>query len=192
MNTPSHLLLNLAILRRPWPPRLTWPILLGALTPDAALFVFYGWAKGVQQLPESTIWSEAYYSQPWQGIFAVGNSLPLALVLGALGFYFKQPMLAIFAASMGLHHLEDLPLHHDDAHQHFWPLSDLRIVSPVSYWDANHYGLWGSTAELLLVAGASVYLLRQLDSRWSQGLVIFTCLFLGLGYYLLQIRPLGA
>jgi hypothetical protein len=42
---------------------------LGAIAPDAAIFVCYGWAKWVQKLPESVIWPEAYYSQPWQDIY---------------------------------------------------------------------------------------------------------------------------
>jgi hypothetical protein len=59
MNTPSHVILNLAILHRRLAGRLTAPpgsqadargsstqttaIILGSLLPDAALFVFYGW-----------------------------------------------------------------------------------------------------------------------------------------------------
>jgi hypothetical protein len=45
MNTPSHLILNWAVLRQPLPLTMTWPILLGALIPDLALFIFYGWAR---------------------------------------------------------------------------------------------------------------------------------------------------
>ena len=40
------MILNLAILRRPDQVIYTWPILLGAIAPDAAIFVFYGWARG--------------------------------------------------------------------------------------------------------------------------------------------------
>ncbi|MGF1570750.1 MAG: hypothetical protein ACFCVD_22195 [Nodosilinea sp.] len=183
MNTPSHLVLNLAILRRPGPLSFTWPILLGALAPDVALFVFYGWARWGQHLPAATIWGEAYYSQPWQDIFALGNSIPLALVSIALGVYVHQPALALFAASMGLHHLEDLPLHNDDAHRHFWPFSDRRIISPVSYWDVNHHGLVGASLELGLVLIASVYLWRRLDSRVSRAILGLTTLGMLAGYW---------
>lgn len=192
MNTPSHLILNLAVLRRPVAPAMTWPILIGALVPDAALFVFYGWAKA-QGLPEQTIWSEAYYSQPWQAIFAVGNSMPLGLLGVALGYAFRRfwvgPGLGFLGASMVLHHLADLPLHHDDAHQHFWPLSAFRFISPVSYWDANHFGLLGATVELLLVLVATAYLLPRLDSGLSRGLLTMFALLAAIAYYVLQIRP---
>lgn len=158
MNTPSHLIINLAILRRGQAPEATWPILLGAFAPDAALFGFYAWAKLVQRLPEAVIWTEAYYRQPWQDIFAVGNSIPLALAGLGGSVALHQPLAAAFFASMLLHHLCDLPLHHDDAHRHFWPLSDWRFISPVSYWDANHWGAVGALVELVILLGAVVVL----------------------------------
>ncbi|MFQ4139971.1 hypothetical protein PGN35_027020 [Nodosilinea sp. PGN35] len=177
MHTPSHLILNLAALRRPVPPAMTWPILVGALIPDAALFVFYGWARG-QRLPSQTIWGDAYYSQPWQDIFAVGNSIPLGLLGVALGYVLRGfrlgPWVGFLGASMVLHHLADLPLHHDDAHQHFWPLSSVRLISPVSYWDVDHFGRLGATVELLLVLVATAHLWPRLSSRGSQGLLGIT------------------
>ncbi len=49
----------------------------------------------------------------------------------------------------------DLPVHHDDGHRHFFPLSDWRFASPVSYWDPEHYGRIVGTAEaVFVVAGA--------------------------------------
>jgi hypothetical protein len=190
MNTPSHLILNLALLRRPDQGVYTWPILLGAMAPDAALFVFYAWAKGVQQLPDSVIWREAYYSQPWQDIFAIGNSIPLALLGIAVSVALKQTAWGLFFASMVLHHLCDLPLHHDDAHRHFVPLSDVRFASPVSYWDRNHYGTLGALIELCLVLASSVVLLSNVSSIWGKGLLIVTNGLMIVVYGLAYLRPL--
>jgi hypothetical protein len=173
MNTPNHLIINLALLRRPESPAMTWPILIGALIPDAALFVFYGWARW-QRLPERVIWSEAYYSQPWQAIFAVGNSIPLGLLGVGLGYYFQRPWLGLLGASMVLHHLADLPLHHDDAHQHLWPFSSVRFISPVSYWDVEHFGRLGATVEIVLVLAATVFLLPLLNTMVSKGILAAT------------------
>lgn len=193
MNTPSHLILNLALLRRPVAPAMTWPILIGALIPDAALFIFYGWARA-QGLPEQTIWGEAYYSDFWQAMFAVGNSMPLGLLGVALGYAFRRvwagPWIGFVGASMVLHHLADLPLHHDDAHQHFWPLSSFRFISPVSYYDSDHFGLLGATVELVLVLAATAYLLPRLNSVLSKGLLGAMALVTIAGYFALQIRPL--
>ena len=190
MNTPSHMILNLAILRRPDQLPYTWPILLGAIAPDAAIFIFYGWAKWVQKLPESVIWREAYYSQPWQDLFAIGNSIPLALLGIAVSAYLKQPAWGLFFASMVLHHLCDLPLHHDDAHRHFFPFSNVRFTSPVSYWDRNHYGTIGALIELSMVLVSSSLLFAQVASNWGKGLLLLTNGLMVTLYSLAYLRPL--
>jgi len=66
-----------------------------------------------------------------------------------------------------------LPVHHDDGHRHFFPLSDWRFESPVSYWDPAHYGhifLW---IELLLVAAGTVWLTTVFTGamRYSAALI---------------------
>ena len=66
MNTPSHMILNLAILRRPDQVIYTWPILLGAIAPRCRHLCLLRLGQGgCKKLPESVIWREAYYSQPW-------------------------------------------------------------------------------------------------------------------------------
>ncbi len=174
MNTPSHLIINLAVLRRVEDPHLTWPILVGALIPDAAMFVFYGWAKLIARLPEAQIWSEAFFSPQWQNVFAVGNSIPLAVGGMAIALWLKQPAAIALFISILLHCLEDLPLHHDDAHRHFFPFSDYRFVSPLSYWDPNHHGAIVALLELLLVIGATVYLFPAIQSWWGKGAMLAT------------------
>lgn len=174
MNTPSHLILNLAILRRSTHPEITWPVLVGAFVPDAAMFVFYAWVKFVERLPDSTIWSEAFFSQSWQDVFAIGNSIPLVLLGMAVTYAWRKPAWLYFFASMLLHQICDLPVHHDDAHRHFFPLSDYRFISPVSYWDGDHYGTIVALVELSLVLFASVYLWRGVRSHWGRGLLLLT------------------
>ena len=66
---------------------------------------------------------------------------------------------------MLLHSAFDLPLHHDDAHRHFFPLSDVRFASPLSYWDPAHYGNPMALLELGLVCGASIWLWARFPSR---------------------------
>ncbi|MBD2258812.1 hypothetical protein [Pseudanabaena sp. FACHB-2040] len=192
MNTTSHLILNLAILRRPTQPQVTWPVLVGAFLPDAAMFVFYGWARFWAGLPNSTIWSEAFFAPFWQDIFAVGNSVPLAGLGLGIAYLRRQPLWMAGFASMLLHHLFDLPLHNDDAHRHFFPLSDFRFISPVSYWDPNHYGVLAALVELVAVLLASVYLLRLIKSRWGRAALLLTnglTMIFYLGFY---VRPLWA
>ncbi|HEY9761795.1 MAG TPA: hypothetical protein V6D07_04680 [Trichocoleus sp.] len=188
MNTPSHLILNLATLRRPAHPEVTWPVLIGAFVPDAAMFVFYAWVKFVERLPDSTIWNETFFSQSWQDIFAIGNSIPLVLLgIGATYAWRKWAWLYFFA-SMLLHQLCDLPVHHDDAHRHFVPLSNYRFISPVSYWDPDHYGALIALIESSLVLIASVYLWRQVRSRLGRGLLLLTNVVYVAGYVAFYAR----
>jgi len=176
MNTQTHLLLGLAAFsRRPRgealpasTPAVELALLGGALLPDASLFVMWGRAK-LAGVPDERIWSELYYSDFWQGIGAIGNSVPafalVALVewlaggrlLGTAARARVPASVALaVAASALLHVFTDLPLHHDDGHPHFWPFSGWIYASPVSYWDPNHHGrLWSgveSALALLLIA----------------------------------------
>lgn len=172
MNTPSHAILNLAILGRRSQPQFNPTIVIGALIPDVAMFMFYGWARLIAQIPERQIWRELYYEPFWQNIFDLANSIPLALMGLGIALYYRRTAIALLFASIILHCLEDLPLHHDDAHRHFWPFSQFRFVSPVSYWDPAHYGDIAGPLEVALVLIASLYLFRLIRSRWGKGLLI--------------------
>jgi membrane-bound metal-dependent hydrolase YbcI (DUF457 family) len=182
MNTPSHAILNLALLGRKQQPQWNLPIVLGALIPDAAMFVFYGWTKLVQAMPEPQIWNVAYYLPFWQNLFDVWNSIPLALLGLVIAWGVKQKAVAIGCLSVMLHCLQDLPTHREDAHRHFWPLSNFRFESPISYWDPDHYGAIAALVELALVMLASVYGVRLIRSRWGKGLLIAMNALLLVGY----------
>ena len=193
MNTPSHIIINLAILRRSpfdtanWGS--AWSSILGAIAPDAAIFGFYAWTRWIQQMPDRIIWQDAYYEPFWQNIFAVGNSIPLVGLGLAICYWRRWRWGILFCLSMLLHHACDLPLHNDDAHRHFWPLSNVRIVSPVSYWDPNHFGSIGALSELSLVLIASAALLQQLRSPISRGLLLLLNGLLVVGYLVFYVLP---
>lgn len=154
MNTPSHYILNLAALGSFVQPRVTAAITLGAIGPDAPILVFYLWAKFIQKMPESEIWSTGYYQPFWQNVIACTHSFPIAIVGLVICWQLRSHWGMIFFASMIGHSLLDLPVHNDDAHRHFFPLSDYRFESPLSYWDPDHYGGIVAGVELLLVIGA--------------------------------------
>ncbi|CAB5098070.1 hypothetical protein D3OALGB2SA_1648 [Olavius algarvensis associated proteobacterium Delta 3] len=79
MNTPAHVAVNLVVFGRKHRPELNVPILLGSLLPDLPIIVFYMVEKLYRNLPESVIWSDAYYRPGWQAFIDVFNSIPLAL-----------------------------------------------------------------------------------------------------------------
>ena len=173
MNTPSHVVVNLFLLGKEESSRFYLPIILGSLLPDVAIFWFYFWAKFIGKIPESKIWSEVYFTDYWQNIFAIPNSIVLCLVGVAVCHYYQLTWLKIMFISMIIHCLFDLPVHHDDAHRHFVPLTNYRFKSPFSYWDIRHHAKWISLIELMLVNISSYFLYTQFNSWWAKSFVLF-------------------
>lgn len=161
MNTPAHGIFNLLILGRRRQPHLVLPLTFGALMPDLPMVLFYAWAKLVLRLPEGVIWSKAYFDPNWQTFFDLFNSIPLLLIAALFAWRLRVTRWLALFGSMILHCLCDLPLHHDDAHRHFFPLSNWRFESPISYWNPAHFGLWIALAEIGLVLVGSVLLWRR-------------------------------
>lgn len=183
MNTPGHYILNLALLGNAIAFKNNVAIAIGAILPDIPIFVFYFVTKFIYKMPEGKIWSEAYYEPFWQNIIALLHSIPLAFI-GAIAFYFLdwKPGV-VLCISMVCHSLLDLPVHHDDAHRHFYPWSDYRFISPFSYWDARHYGKYVAFIEMALVLGVNPIAIGLLNSPWTKGIVIAIDLFYVVSYY---------
>ncbi|MFQ5719233.1 MAG: hypothetical protein ACE5IK_06765 [Acidobacteriota bacterium] len=160
MNTPAHAIVNLALLGRRRASRLQAAVLAGAVLPDLPMIVFYLHEKIVVGTSETAIWGQIYWQQGWQDLFDTFHSLPL-VALGMLAAWRMRARTWFFLlASMALHSLGDLPLHHDDAHRHFFPFSNWRFASPISYWDPRHHGRIMAPVEFLGVLACCVILLR--------------------------------
>ncbi|MDX8404646.1 MAG: hypothetical protein R8K50_00670, partial [Mariprofundus sp.] len=151
-----------------------------ALLPDAPMLLFYIQEK-IQGVSEHVIWSELYYHPGWQALFNTFHSFPLLALACYAAWRARMRATAVFFASMFCHSLFDFPVHHSDAHQHFFPLSDYRFISPISYWDPAHYGLWVGSLELLIVVAGGGWLLRTgqsvMLSRSVSGLLCVYLLF---------------
>ena len=170
-------------------------VIVGALLPDLSLFVMFGYAK-LTGVPNAIIWSEMYYADFWQWLGAISNSIPVYLALSilstlnlrstvssqtqkdavptSLGLDKKNVLtytvLAISLAALA-HCLTDLPLHHDDGHPHFWPISNWIYSSPVSYWDVRHHAAFWVPIECLVGLFLVVVLWRRNPKRWIKGLL---------------------
>lgn len=210
MNTQTHMLLAITLLL-PLAPvldkrtnngatqkaasvnviQMTLAVLVGALLPDASLFVMFFIAKA-QGVADSVIWSEWYFSQTWQQIGAVFNSIPLFAGIGMTAYAIRSHQLSLstkmakvnaliilMSLAALLHCITDMPLHHDDGHPHFWPFSSWIYSSPVSYWDPSHYGNQWSFFELLVAAVLIALLWRRHKNRWSHAVLTFTALSYG-------------
>ena len=183
MNTPGHYILNLALLGKTIAPKDHLAIALGAILPDLPIFVFYFVAKFIYKIPEGKIWSEAYYEPVWQNTVALFHSIPVALIGAAIFYRLDYKPGIILCVSLVCHSLLDLPVHHDDAHRHFFPLSNYRFISSFSYWDSNHHGRIVAFIEMALVLGVNPLVLSWLYSSWTQGIIIAIDLFYLFGYF---------
>lgn len=220
MNTQTHILLACVILAptistsrraamsvvdqstaKPGTGLLIVSAILGALTPDASIFFMWGLSKW-QGVPESVVWQEWYFSDHWQQLAALSNSIPIFIFLLIVSWIFgarisssthgtiNAPVhlkidtanvpafLFVFSLAALIHAVTDLPLHHDDGRPHFWPFSHWVFRSPVSYWDPNHYGSIWSAIELLLAMLLIVILWRRYRHVYASLILSF----IGLSY----------
>ena len=175
VNTPAHALLGVALLARGDRRPFALAALAGSVLPDLPIFVFFFWQRVVIGLPEQQIFGEAYFRTPWQDFFDLFNSLPLIaacwLVARALGSVRGQ----VGSAAALLHGMCDLPLHREDAHRRFFPFSDWRFSSPVSYWDPAHFGMAWSTLEGVGVLALSWLLWRRFPNRLARASLALVC-----------------
>jgi len=164
MNTPTHLLLSATLLAKPGEPRRNWSVIAGSLFPDLSLYVMWAYAKFVQGLPDRVIFGELHFSDFWQLMSAITNSLPIYLGFLLLGLWRKSVVLTMFCLSAIIHFAGDFPVHNSDAYRYFWPFSDWRFYSPFSYWNPQYYGDIIGILEIGLVLVMIVVLWRRFVS----------------------------
>jgi len=186
MNTQSHAILTFYLVRRFLGNRLkrmkhlNTVIFTGAIFPDIPIFILFLWFTLIKPTPQHKIWRELYFHPEWQVAFNISHSFPLWVTAGSVFLFLRMPRGAIFSLAAFLAAAEDFFVHYDDAHAHFFPFSDYRFRSPISYWDPAHYGNIASVLEVALVAAASVWAFRRLETRWGKTILVlaaFSLLF---------------
>jgi len=174
MNTQSHAILTFYLVRKmigkgaQQVRHLHGSIFTGAIFPDIPIYLFFAWYTLVDPTPQKVIWNELYFRPGWQHLFSAFHSFPIWIACLGISWAWKKQEALYFSLSALLAAAEDFFLHHDDGHAHFFPFSDYRFVSPVSYWDPAHYGVYASIVELILVLLASVWVFHQLKTRWGK------------------------
>lgn len=161
MNTPAHLIIGASAFARPDAKAVNASAVLGSLAPDVSLYLLAINAIFIQGIPERTVFGEMYFSDEWQRVFAIDNSFFVWLAVLLAGMALKQRWLLVFGAAALIHLALDMPLHHDDGRQHFWPVSDWVFSSPVSYWDPARHGLIFGSLEALVCVALCVLLWRR-------------------------------
>ena len=185
MQTPTHMLIGLAPLGRSGEARRNAAALAGALLPDLPAILLAAWALHVQGRSPSEVFGTLYWSGAWQAVMAPTHSFPVWGAAFTVAFALRNPVLVAFTASGLIHLACDFPVHVLDAHRQFWPLSDWRFQSPVSYWDPAHHGDTVGLLEAALDVGLTLWMLvRHRGAPARAALVLVLLAYLGtVGYF---------
>jgi LexA-binding, inner membrane-associated putative hydrolase len=181
MNTQSHALMGAVLFGRGLSRR-AWAGVAGGLAPDVAMIAIVAGLK-ISGIADRVIFGELYWQSWWQITNGIAHSfllwgglLILALMLRPKEQSFWQSqdrwtLVSIFASSALLHSVVDFLCHREDAHMSFWPLTNWKFVSPVSYYDSNHFGSEFGMFEAGLGLAMGVILFRQFKHWAVRGLL---------------------
>jgi hypothetical protein len=149
--------------RRPW----VWPLVAGAILPDLPYCAFFT-AAAVEHGPRAFL-DLALWRSVWGHplVIALHSFVPwgvaMLLLLSTRGWR-RSPGIFAFVAGWGSHIVIDMLTHRSDGYPVFWPLSDYRFPTPVSYWESAYHGRAFSVAS----DGAIVIPLVRLAVLWVQ------------------------
>ncbi|MEM6277004.1 MAG: cobalamin biosynthesis protein CobQ [Pseudomonadota bacterium] len=169
MNTPAHLIMGAAAFGKPERNAVTLAAIIGAMIPDASLYALAGWELMVKGTPGDVVFGQMYFSVAWQQIFAIDNSFVLWGIALGIAIWSRATWAVALCSAALLHIALDFPLHNEDARMHFWPISDWKFFSPISYWDSSSGGQVVGVIELILVIAMTAYLLWRFRSWWWRG-----------------------
>jgi hypothetical protein len=180
MITTTHAILNTALLGRKSNPERNWPVVLGSILPDVPMFLYFFF---IVVFRDHFHWFRRYDLNEYHiRLFWVdwAHSIPLALAGVLICRLLKNNWGFFFFVAMGLHDLEDLPVHAEYAHRHFLPFSNWQFFSPISYGDIRHHGAVVAPLEWLEVL-ICVAILERRDLRLGvQLFLLFVVVFQGL------------
>jgi len=144
---------------------------IGGFAPDVGLFlmtagaaVYFPNAKDMSvREAMDYAFNTLFFEDPiW---VTVQNALHSPVVLAgllALGKVANSTKLMSFAAGCLLHAAMDIPVHHNDGPLVFFPFDwNYRFDSPVSYYDADHYGNIVAPVDLAITVLGGAYLGRE-------------------------------
>lgn len=181
MNSPTHSLLALALLSRKDTPNRNGAILIGSIIPDLAIYLWAPYQSLKNGVSGEDMWRELYFQAPMQNLISYFNSIPIYLALLIIGWVMRAKIwgqfLLFFALAALIHMATDLPVHAEDAYRHFWPLTDWRFHSPLSYWDIDHHANWVSGVEAILGLICIFVLWRRFPKLWVKVILALLTVF---------------
>lgn len=196
MNSPTHSLLALALLSKRGEPRRNWAVFIGSLIPDLVIYIWFPYQAVIRGESGARIWNELYFQPPMQTLIALFNSIPIYSALAVLGYVMRAKLwgqlLLAFSLAALIHMASDMPVHAHDAYRHFWPISDWRFHSPLSYYEADHHAVWVSLFEAVLAFICIAVLWRRFPRRVVKiGLGFLALCYIGL-QVMMRLAPFTA
>jgi hypothetical protein len=184
MITPSHIIYSWALARKteknhdkkPYSGR-TLAFIFGALFPDTPTYLFFIVCGLILGYSGAAMWDDMYFNSGWSIPITLAHSFWLWPLLIGVAYYFKLNFLRWFSISALLHALVDFLVHTDDAYRHFWPLSEWKFHSPVSYYRASEFGNWVSAFDSLLVLGLLTYLYTKYTGKLRVLIIVIGTLY---------------
>lgn len=166
MITTSHVIYSWALAKKTEKPNFlgkkrTLAFVLGAVLPDIPTYLFfllYGVALGYSG---DQMWGDMYFNSGWSIPITLSHSFIIWPVLIAISSYLGLKFLKWFSISALFHSIVDFTVHTGDAYRHFYPFSDWKFHSPISYWNSAEYGQYVSTFDSILVLGLLVFLYQR-------------------------------
>lgn len=173
MITPSHIMYSWVLAKktnRDLSPSIakkrTLAFVLGALLPDTPTYLFFIVCGLILGYSGEAMWDDMYFNSGWSIPITLTHSFILWPVVYSIANYFGWKILQWFSISALLHTAVDFLVHTDDAYRHFWPFSDWKFHSPVSYYRQSEFGNWVSAFDSLLVLGLLTFLYTKYSGKW--------------------------
>ena len=175
MITSSHIIYSWALAKKtggldPNKPKQTrgrtLAFVLGALLPDSPTYLFfivYGLILGYSG---EVMWDDMYFNSGWSIPITLTHSFIIWPILIASATFFEWKFVRWFSISALFHVIVDFWVHTEDAYRHFYPVSNWKFHSPISYWNPSEYGLYVSAFDSLVVLGLLTYLYTKYTGGW--------------------------
>ncbi len=182
MITSSHIIYSWALAKKteitsPNNEKRTLAFVLGALFPDTPTYVFFVVCGLILGYSGQDMWDDMYFNSGWAIPITLTHSFILWPLLIAISSFAGWKFLRWFSISAFLHALVDFCVHTDDAYRHFWPFSNWKFHSPISYYNPSEYGIYVSAFDSLLVLGLLTYVYTKYSGKWRLFIFIIGALY---------------
>ena len=183
MHTPTHIGMAVAVFGKNRPQSQLAALMFGGFLPDLLMFMMFGLDLLLGYTP-SQIFDVNYFTPRWQIPLDLTNSIPIFGLIALLAWRLRREVILMIALGALLHIAFDLPLHREDAHAHFYPLTSWHFISPVSYWDKDFFAKFVSPVELVMLVASIWISWKYLERgwlKWGFAAVMFIGVLMQLG-----------